>query len=779
MLNDNLTLQTKKLAKERGADLVGIASVERFSNAPLMLSPNGLLPTAKSVVVVATYFLDASMELMEKEYRLHEYDLYGINQSGTGMNHRMEHIAFYVARFLEKQGHKSLPIASSNIWRFRPYKDIDHPFAPDLVHRYAGVAAGLGELGWHGVFMTPEFGPRVRLTSIVTEAPLEPTPMYEGPALCDRCMECAKRCPTQALTKEIRKINELDIGGKICKFPDINKWRCILDSFNMLIDIPEKNSAESFCQKLRMEGNRGGDQGVCTYVCLPPHLRVRDEAYTRTWRRKRETIPILPDTATQEIIKIVSKSNMEYLSVCSVDDFASQGIDIRNILPDAESVVVIGKHYSDEITQLAVLNRLTHAAFDLTHYLQNLGYSSLTRTLLPDNLMAAGAGLGTFDEKGRIVTDRHGSAVQFRYVLTAAKLTPISKIPVIKDKTIERNKEGEDLTEALRNLVLEKQGDLFGVSSVSRIENILPTLKEAYANEKIIDVVDAEDGLKRRGYGETIPFPVKYKRTIKGPTDYVAGAKSIIVIGLHYPDACIERALEPPAETPGPYAAYAQYRILEELASIGLDVINHLEQAGYKAQPTWDLIGLASTVHHPWGVESGGQSGLDFGGGSVPDALANRFAAVCAGLGEPGKSGVVLTPQFGIRQRFLAIVTDAPLAQSPLYNGPKLCTDCGQCIGACPTQAIQGDAVSVCIDGKEVTFARPDRLRCDWSKRYALVGKTGPQQMSSITNIMPPDNITPEALCDALRQMDPVQKRLVCVVESCLKACPVRGGSHV
>ena len=59
MSNEKLTKQVKELAKRKGTDLVGIAPAERFKNAPLMLSPRGLLPTAKSVVVVGVYYFRA------------------------------------------------------------------------------------------------------------------------------------------------------------------------------------------------------------------------------------------------------------------------------------------------------------------------------------------------------------------------------------------------------------------------------------------------------------------------------------------------------------------------------------------------------------------------------------------------------------------------------------------------------------------------------------------------------------------------------------------------
>ncbi|MCM8818208.1 MAG: hypothetical protein NC915_01835 [Candidatus Omnitrophica bacterium] len=255
-MNKKLTEKVKELAKKKCADFVGIADVSRFKNVPLMLSPKGLLPSAKSVIVVGLYFLDASAELEEKEWLNHQYDIYGTNQGRTGMNQRLESIAFWIARFLEEEGYQSLPIAASNIWRFKPYKDINHPFAPDLVHRYAAVAAGLGEIWWNGLFIHPVYGARTRLTSIITSAELIPDPMYNGKPLCDRFMECVKNCPTDTYRKEVKKINEIEIGGRIFKFPDINKWRCIWESFNMIPPFAEKGNEETFLKLIHTVGNR-------------------------------------------------------------------------------------------------------------------------------------------------------------------------------------------------------------------------------------------------------------------------------------------------------------------------------------------------------------------------------------------------------------------------------------------------------------------------------------------------------------------------------------------
>ena len=62
-MDNNLTLAVKELAYRLGADLVGIANIERFENAPIKMSPKGILPCAKSVIVCAVHHPDAAIEL--------------------------------------------------------------------------------------------------------------------------------------------------------------------------------------------------------------------------------------------------------------------------------------------------------------------------------------------------------------------------------------------------------------------------------------------------------------------------------------------------------------------------------------------------------------------------------------------------------------------------------------------------------------------------------------------------------------------------------------------
>ena len=58
-----LTELVQQEARSLGADLVGVAPAERFQGAPLRMSPQGLLPEARSVIVAAIHHLDAAVEL--------------------------------------------------------------------------------------------------------------------------------------------------------------------------------------------------------------------------------------------------------------------------------------------------------------------------------------------------------------------------------------------------------------------------------------------------------------------------------------------------------------------------------------------------------------------------------------------------------------------------------------------------------------------------------------------------------------------------------------------
>ena len=217
-----------------------------------------------------------------------------------------------------------------------------------------------------------------------------------------------------------------------------------------------------------------------------------------------------------------------------------------------------------------------------------------------------------------------------------------------------------ELTEALKELAVERSDiDLFGVAPVSRLEG-------------------APEGRR--------------------PTDYLPKARSVVVAAIKIPDAAVEIAghYEEPGKTLGPYMWYGYVIANWNLSSAASRLVKFLESRGFKGLP------------FP-------PTGLNYKYGNVAD-FSHRHAAVAAGLGEFGFSGLLLTPQFGPRQRLVSIITDAPLKPSPTYDGPKVCrpNHCGYaCVKACPTAAMKGK-VSLTIGDRTFEHAKLNGVKCKW-----------------------------------------------------------------
>lgn len=177
-----LTQAVKALALDNHVDYAGVASVERFSRAPEEHRPGDLLPGAQSVVSLGTRInkgpqLTQQIALRDRSMRhvAFSYRWLGYGLINMYVNDRA---ALLVARLLEEHGYMALPIVGSGV------EDARHMMAA-FSNRHAAVAAGHGEIGWNGLCLTPDNGPRQRFVSIVTTAPLVPDPMYQGPRICD------------------------------------------------------------------------------------------------------------------------------------------------------------------------------------------------------------------------------------------------------------------------------------------------------------------------------------------------------------------------------------------------------------------------------------------------------------------------------------------------------------------------------------------------------------------------------------------------------------------
>ncbi len=230
----------KAAALKAGADIVGIASMDRWEGAPLQCDARQIAPDAKSMIVMGFRIPRGTLRGIEEGTFYVSYASMGY----AAINHVLQPmVCWNVTAMLEDAGYESVPITNNFPWGNAngsgqdpsvaglPNYNKSLPVAegraaPDVfVHmRLAAFMAGLGEIGWSKMFLSPRFGPRQRLAAILTDAPLEPDPIYDGPALCDRCMMCAQQCTGGAIPTD--KSVKITVAGHDLEWGDINYVDC-------------------------------------------------------------------------------------------------------------------------------------------------------------------------------------------------------------------------------------------------------------------------------------------------------------------------------------------------------------------------------------------------------------------------------------------------------------------------------------------------------------------------------------------------------------------------
>ncbi|MHC4216183.1 MAG: 4Fe-4S binding protein [Planctomycetota bacterium] len=223
----------KKEAKRLGADMVGIAPVDRWEGAPKQMDPRYIMPEAKSIIVMGFRVMRGSLRGIEEGTFFSNYSSMGYG----GITYLyMPIVVINLCRMIEDQGFEAFPMGHQSDWRaidnegglrdgYSVPVEEGKP-APDImVHlRIAGFLAGLGEIGFSKVFLSPQFGPRQRLGIVITEAELEPDPLYDGPELCNKCYACVKECPGNAIPKD--KTVKVTLAGKEVEWSDIDCKAC-------------------------------------------------------------------------------------------------------------------------------------------------------------------------------------------------------------------------------------------------------------------------------------------------------------------------------------------------------------------------------------------------------------------------------------------------------------------------------------------------------------------------------------------------------------------------
>lgn len=99
-------------------------------------------------------------------------------------------------RFLKARGHRTLAIPPDSDRKKGTFVSKLYSL---FNHKMAATSAGLGWIGKNGLLINPDHGPRLSLTTVLTDARLRPDEPVEH-CLCGDCTLCVEHCPSGAIT---------------------------------------------------------------------------------------------------------------------------------------------------------------------------------------------------------------------------------------------------------------------------------------------------------------------------------------------------------------------------------------------------------------------------------------------------------------------------------------------------------------------------------------------------------------------------------------------------
>ena len=198
-----MSVELKRVARAFGADLVGVTGYDerwvyshKYGAAEAESKPNELPEGLDHVIVIAT----------SMDHDLIRTVPSALSGTATGLGYAHDTVTVLsLGQYIRNLGYRAVESLNDTA----------------LAVPYA-IQAGLGEYGRHGILITKEFGPRVRLGKIFTDLPLaHDRPVRFGvKEFCEQCRRCADACPAKAIphdTPSDRVYNRSNLRG-------VRKW---------------------------------------------------------------------------------------------------------------------------------------------------------------------------------------------------------------------------------------------------------------------------------------------------------------------------------------------------------------------------------------------------------------------------------------------------------------------------------------------------------------------------------------------------------------------------
>ncbi len=176
--SEELTAFIRSRLISRGADLIGIGDLRKL---PSEVRAN--LPVGIAVAIRLPKDIAKSLEGLPTAQYYEQY---------VSINKKLDALVEYGAEILEKQGYRA--IAQTKAYVGKAQTD----YQTRLPHKTVATRAGLGWIGKCALLVTEPFGSAVRISSILTDAPLVAAEPIDQ-SRCGVCAICKDACPGEAV----------------------------------------------------------------------------------------------------------------------------------------------------------------------------------------------------------------------------------------------------------------------------------------------------------------------------------------------------------------------------------------------------------------------------------------------------------------------------------------------------------------------------------------------------------------------------------------------------
>ncbi len=198
MIMEPIEQKVKQIFLNLGADVCGIAGIDRFANAPAGFHPSDIYKECRSVIVFAKRMPRGLASVNPRIVYNHANDLNILE---------VDRIAYQASGALEESGCVAIPLPCDSPY---DYWEEDTLHGKGILSmRHAAALAGLGSFGKNTLLINRKYGNFISIGCVLTNLDLASDPLEEELCL-KNCRLCMDNCPACAL-------NGQTVDQKLCR----------------------------------------------------------------------------------------------------------------------------------------------------------------------------------------------------------------------------------------------------------------------------------------------------------------------------------------------------------------------------------------------------------------------------------------------------------------------------------------------------------------------------------------------------------------------------------